>query len=229
MTNFEQTGLRWAIASFLVIGMVPAASGADLSRYRQFQFGADLATVAKQAGVDASQAKIIHRRPVVMQDLEWRPQPLSSTDQTEPVKEVVFSFYAGELFQVVVNYDRYEIEGLTDEDLVEAVSLRYGVATKPAASKPLAGSYGEQEHVVAQWQNPRYRFDLIRSAYGPDFKLVGVLKQVEDQARAANIEAARLDDIEAPQREADRIAREGATERGKLEKARRLNRPKFRP
>jgi hypothetical protein len=180
--------------------------------------------------MNPAQAKVIHRRPVLMQDLEWRPQPLSSTEQTEPAKEVVFSFYAGELFQVVVNYDRYEIEGLTAEDLIDAVSLRYGVATKPAApAKAVPGTYGELEQVVAQWQDSQYRFDLIRSAYGPDFKLVGVLKRLEDQVRAANLEAARLDDIEAPQREAERIARDDATEHAKLEKARHLNKPKFRP
>jgi hypothetical protein len=213
-----------------VFAVIPAATSAeDLSKYRKFEFGADLATVAKHAGVNPSQAKIIHRRPILMEDLTWRPQPLSSAEQTEPAKEVVFSFYAGELFQIVVNYDRYEIEGLTVDDLIEAVSLKYGVATKPAAQTAVPGSYGELEQVVAEWQDSQYRFDLIRSAYGPDFKLVGVLKRLEDQARAANLEAARLDDKEAPQRDAERIASEDATERAKLEKARQLNKPKFRP
>jgi hypothetical protein len=69
---------------------------------------------------------------------------------------------------------------------------------------------------------------LIRFSYGPTFKLVGVLKRLEAPVQAAIIEAARLDDKEAPQREADRLVKESETERMKLEKARLLNKPKFR-
>ena len=109
---------RSALTSFLVFGVMSAATLAgDLSKYRNFQLGTDLPTVAKQAGANPSQAKVIHRRPALIQELEWRPQPLGSSSQTEPAKEVVFSFYDGELFRIVVNYDRYETEGLTADDL----------------------------------------------------------------------------------------------------------------
>jgi hypothetical protein len=91
------------------------------------------------------------------------------------------------------------------------------------------GRYGDQEEVFAQWQDSQYRFDLIRSSYGPTFKLVGVLKNLEAPAQAAIIEAARLDEKEAPQREADRIAKEDEAERARLEKARLVNKPRFRP
>ena len=33
------------------------------------------------------------------------------SSKPEAVKEVVFSFYDGELFRIVVDYDRYETEG----------------------------------------------------------------------------------------------------------------------
>ena len=48
----------------------------------------------------------------------------------EPAKQVVFSFYDGELFRIVVNYDRYETEGLTADDLVDAISATYGTCRK---------------------------------------------------------------------------------------------------
>ena len=156
-----------------------------------------------------SQAKDIHRRPALIQELEWRPQSLGSSSKTEAVKEVVFSFYNGELFRIVVNYDRYETEGLTTDDLVEAISATYGTAAKPPLLRKAApGRYGDQEEVLAQWQDPQYRFDLIRSSYGPSFRLIGVLKRLEAPAQAAILEAKRLDDQEAPQREAERIASE---------------------
>ena len=74
---------------------------------------------------------MIHRRPALIQELAWRPQPLGASSQTEPAKEVVFSFYNGELFQIAINYDRYETEGLTTDDFIEAISSTYGTAAKP--------------------------------------------------------------------------------------------------
>ena len=49
----------------------PAMGAPDLSRYRNFQFGETLPAVAKQAGLELSDAKLIHERPAVMQELEW--------------------------------------------------------------------------------------------------------------------------------------------------------------
>jgi hypothetical protein len=202
---------------------------ADLSKYRNFELGTDLSAVAGQTGANPSQAKVIHRRPALIQELEWRPQPLGSSSQTEPVKGVVFSFYDGELFRLAVDYDRYETE-LTGEDFVDAISATYGPPAKPAAPVKVApGSYGDQEEILAQWQDSQYRFDLIRSSYGPTFRLVGVVKRLEAPAQAATLEAKRLDDQEAPQRDAARIASEEEAAKAKLEKARLVNKPKFRP
>src|SRR5713226_10741096 len=98
----------------------PLIYAQDLSRYREFQFGMNLLAVAKQADMKPSEARMIHQRPAVIQELEWRPpRSLGSSPQADPVSEVLFSFYNGELFRMVVNYDRYRTEGLTDEDVVE--------------------------------------------------------------------------------------------------------------
>ena len=231
MTNFRRTASRSALAAFLLFGVMSAATlTGDLSKYRNFELGTDLSTVAGQMAANPSQAKVIHRRPALIQELEWRPQPLGSSSQTEPAKEVVFSFYDGKLFRIVVGYDRYETEGLTADDFVDAISATYGPGARPAAPVKVApGSYGEQEEILAQWQDSQYRFDLIRSSYGPTFRLVGVMKRLEAPAQAATLEAKRLDDQEAPQRDAARIAIEELAAKTKLEKTRLVNKPKFRP
>ena len=72
-------------------------------------------------------------------------------------------------------------------------------------------------------------FDLIRGSYGPSFRLVGVLKRLETPFRVATAEAARLDEKEAPQREAERLAKAGEAEKTALEQDRLANKPKFRP
>src|SRR5579863_1215166 len=121
-------------AIIFVFGTLSATAAAeDLSKYRDFQFGEDLATVAKQAGMNPSEAKLLHSRPALMQELVWRPQPLGASSHREPAKEVVFSFYNGELYKISVNYDRRATEGLTADDLVDSISGTYGVSTIPAA------------------------------------------------------------------------------------------------
>lgn len=226
-----RTVSRSALAAFLVFAVMSAVTlAADLSKYRSFELGTDLSTVAGQTGANPSQAKVIHRRPALIQELEWRPQPLGSPSQVEPVKGVVFSFYDGQLFRLVADYDRYETEGLTADDFADAISATYGSPAKPPAPVKVApGSYGDQEEILAQWQDSQYRFDLIRSSYGPTFRLVGVFKRLEAPAQAATLEAKRLDDQEAPQRDAARTASEEEAAKTKLEKARLVNKPKFRP
>jgi hypothetical protein len=231
MAKLQETAFRWALPLLLAFAMPAATSTTgDLSKYRGFQLGTDLATVAKQAGANPSQAMVLHRRPVLMQQLEWRPQPLGAPSQTESAKNVVLSFYDDQLFRIAVDYDRYTTEGMTVDDMVEAISSTYGLAAKPTPQAKVAPrSYGDQEEILAQWQDSQFRFDLVRSSYESSFKLVGVLKKLEGPAQVAMIEAARLDDKEAPQREIDRLAKEKDAERVRLEEARLVNKPKFQP
>jgi hypothetical protein len=88
MTNVQRTAFGSPLAALLIFGAMPAATfAADLSRYRNFELGSDLATVAKQAAADPSQAKVIHSRPALIQELNWRPQPLGASSQTDPCKK----------------------------------------------------------------------------------------------------------------------------------------------
>lgn len=231
MSRLGMTVSRSALTSFLVFGAMSAATwGADLSKYRDFQLGTALPAVARQVGVSPSQAKVIHRLPALIQELEWRPQPLGSSSQTESAQEVVFSFYDGELFRIAISYDRHETEGLTAEDFIETISATYGIAEKlTAPANAVRGRYGDQDEIVARWQDSQYYYDLIRSSYGPSFRLIGVLKRLQASEQAAITEAKRLDDLEAPQRDAVRIADEKEAKRAELEKFRLVNKPKFRP
>jgi len=224
--------IRSFLTSFLVLGVMSvSALAGDLSKYRNFQLGTNLATVADQAGVSPSQATVVHSRPVLIQELAWRPRPYVWSSETDAVQEMVFSFYDGELFQIAISYDRYETEGLTAEDVVEAISAVYGTATAPPAADNAAAPrpYSERTEALARWQDPEYRFDLTRASYGPIFRLTGVLKRLEAPVQAAILEATRLDVEEAPQRDAARIATEEEAARVKLEKARLENKPNFRP
>ena len=219
---------RSALVLFTAASLTALAE--DLSKYRDFQFGADLPTVAKLMGGSSSQAKLIHSRPALVQDLEWRPQSLGPSPKAESAQGVVFSFYNGTLFRIAIKYDRYATEGLTTTDFVEAISAVYGTPAKlPPPVKPVKESYGDQEETVARWEDPQYRFDLLRASYGPTYTLVGILKSLEGPVQTTNVEAKRLDDLEAPQRDAARATAEQDAKAATLEKARLVNKPRFRP
>ncbi len=229
--NLTGAATQSVLVLFLVFGVMAApALARDLSKYRDFQLGTDLATIADQAKVHPSEATVTHSRPVLIQELVWRPQPLGWTSEPESVQKVAFSFYEGELFRIVVDYDLYETEGLTTDDMVDAISATYGTAIRPAASVSASRkSYSDQDDILARWQDPQYSFTLIRASYGRSFTLVGVLKRLEAPAQAAILEATRLDVQEAPERDAARLAIEEEAARAKLDQARAENKPNFRP
>ncbi|MBZ5544861.1 MAG: hypothetical protein LAO07_14470 [Acidobacteriia bacterium] len=211
--------------------MAPSIDAQDLSRYRDFQFGMDLPAIAKLADAKPSEAKVIHQRPALIQELEWHPQLSLTSSQADPVRAIFFSFYNGELFRVVVNYDRYKTEGLTTEDIVEAMSARYGTATRPAAEITFSSSqvYNDSEVVIARWEDSQYSFNLYRSSYQPTFGMVGFSKRLDALARAAVAEAIRLDEQDAPQREIARQTEQDEKDRAEEGKARLANKPNFRP
>jgi hypothetical protein len=210
---------------------LPAVGAPDLSRYRDFQFGETLPAVAKQVGLPLSEAKLIHQRPAVMQELEWKIW-LSGNSSPEPdaVRSIQFSFYDGKLYRFVVNYDQHETAGLTTEDMIQAISARYGTATRPLSTEIIFSSsqvYDDGEHILARWENPQYSFNLYRSLYQPTFGIVAFAKQLDAQARTATTEAIRLDAQEAPQREIQRQQKEDEKNRELLEKARQANKSNF--
>jgi hypothetical protein len=210
----------------------PAVGGRDLSRYRSFQFGETLTALAKQAGLALSDVKLIHERPAVIQELEW-PVWLSSGSslRTDAVKTVLFSFYNGELFRIVVNYDRGETEGLTTEDMIDAISAKYGTAARPARTQIAFSTsqvYNDSEPIIARWEDAQYSFNLYRSGYQPTFGMIAFSKKLDALARTAAAEANRFDAQEAPQREIQRQQREDDKNRESLEKARQENKSNFR-
>jgi hypothetical protein len=227
MTTFRilAVSLSWAVLAS------PSLCAGDLSKYRDCQLGTNLQAIAGQVQMDPSRAKVIHRRPALIQDLEWRPQPLGPSTQAEAVKEVVFSFYNDQLYRIVINYDRYKTEGLRTEDFIEALSATYGIATRAAAEIVLPSIYSDNEtlEVLARWEDAQYSFNLVRVSHQPSFTLVAVSKRLDTLARAAVIEAIRLDAQEAPQRELELQKKQEEENRTQQAKARLANKPSFRP
>ena len=219
-----------------MLGVVLATSavqGQTGARYRDFQLGGDIASVAARTGVAASDAKTVHAQPAMLQELEWRrPYAVSSGTSADPVQQIAFSFYNDQLFQLVIDYDRDRTEGMTDADMVDAISTIYGTPRKPLARATRASvSTIDQESGtrVAGWGNGEYSAMLYRSAYGSGFRMVVTSVRLNTLARTAEAQALRLDERDAPRRERARQKEEADQARASKEKARLANKATFKP
>ena len=202
-------------------------------RYRDFQLGGDLASVSALAGVTVSEAKVIHQRPVLIQELEWRlPYALTgpSAPSPDPVEQIVFTFYSDQLFRLVIDYDHNRTEGMTDADMIDAVSSAYGSASNVPEKSPVASSQvrGESGTRIAHWGGGDYSVVLYRSTYR-SFRMIVTSLRLDALARRAEAEAARLDERDAPRRELARQKKDADDKRAAREKARLANKALFRP
>jgi hypothetical protein len=203
-----------AACAFAVTILGNRIEAQDLSRYRTFELGTDVAAVSALTGVASSEATTIHQRPALLQDLEWRPSRWtlgSATESTDPVERIVFSFYNDRLFLIVADYGRDRTAGMTDADMIEAISAVYGAVSKSTRASGRAQSQVEIESgsPVSRWTDGKRAVVLYRtSSYHDAFRLIVTDAGVADLARKGATQALRLDDQEAPQREIARQKKE---------------------
>src|SRR5260370_11663061 len=138
------------------------------------------------------------------------------------LRSIRFDFYNGELFKMVVAYDPVGTEGLTTEDMVQAISSIYGPATKPERTVGVSifSLYEDNQKVLASWEDAQYSYNLFRSPYGDAFGLIAISKQLDLVAADASREAERLDKQEAPAQELAQQVKQDDDKRAAQEKAR---------
>jgi hypothetical protein len=228
--NMRSFSLAMAVT---VLG-AQALAAQEVVRYRDFVMGADIATVSRVAGIAPGGAKVIHRRPAVIQELEWRPRYYSggAAPLTDPVDVMSFRFYDDQLFMVVADYDRRRTEGMSAEDMIAAISQTYGQPVSQVPSRRMGTptvQYGFPDTPLAEWGSDTYSVTLLRVAYPAAFRLVVAHTRLDALARTATAAAVRQDTAEAPQRELDRRKKEAADSAAAQEKAKTENKAQFRP
>lgn len=212
----------------LVLFSTPILSGQNLSTYRTFSLGMRLADVAKQVDATSDDVTVIHKSPAVIQELTWWPAPPAQPSASaDPVQTILFSFYNGELYKIVVTYSGSATEGLTPDDLVRAVSAEYGVATIPTAVKnaSTSGAYGNTQKAIAFWQDSQDSVGLSLSSLSGSFQLALFSKGLNSQAEVASATAISQEREAAPQNELSRVKKETDA----LEAVRQVNLKAFRP
>jgi hypothetical protein len=237
MTVSTATVSKVVVSCALGLALVSqTVNGQELTRYRTFELKSSVAAVLTATGATASQVKTVHQRPALMQDLEWRPSrwtPGVTAASTDPVDQILFAFYDDQLFRIVVDYSHERTTGLTDADLIEAVSTMYGmplVASTKARARVAPTPDAESGMVIAKWGDADHSVALSRTtSYGAAWRLIVTDTALEMVARRAETQATKLEAIEAPQKEVDRQMQERERERTAADKARVVNKPAFKP
>jgi hypothetical protein len=215
---------------FPVLASAALLPGSDLSRYREFQLGVPLADIAKQAGMESSEATLISGRPERIEELDWRTNRSSSATPADSVREIRFNFYNGSLFEMMVAYGSEHTGGLTDTDMTEALSAIYGPVSAPVAKEMVFHSgYSNTVRVIAQWNDTKSLLSLVGFSYGRGYGVIVSSTSSQTLARRAMVESERLDRVEAPKRALDQRAKQAADDEASDEKLRMSNKPGFRP
>jgi hypothetical protein len=221
--------LRFSALCFAVLFfLVPLLSGQDLSKYRDFTLGMSSTKLLERTAQKMADIKTIHSRPALIQELSWWPPNAGGAfPQSDSVERVLFSFYNGELYKISVTYDRLSTAGLTDEDMVRSISVKYGHATiaAPEFDPAADGRYDPKQKPVATWEDAQYSLSLVRSSFNDVLGLVALSKRANAEAEAATAEAVKLDQQEGPKREAERLKKQ----MDDLQAARDRNQRSFRP
>jgi hypothetical protein len=180
-------------------------SAQDLSKYRQFSLGTSLTEVSKQVGQRTDQATVVQTGPATIQEIEWWPVAVNFLAKREPVQKVIFTFYNRTLYKIVATYDSEATTGLTDSDMVQAISTSYG---PPAQAAPAVEASKDTDYdarvAIAQWDDAKHSVRLSRESFLNAFRLVVLAKELNAQADASMADVAAQARADAPQREIDR-------------------------
>jgi len=227
------------LVAAVILGLTLGVSAQDQGRYRDFQLGTSLASVSALTGTPISDARLIHERPVLMQELRWIPSQSTSVPQAiargAMLQQVVFSFYEDQLSLMMIDYDRFRTAGMTDGDMIQSLSVVYGQPVPAHVSRTVVEGTvegtveGMTPRRVAQWVAPDCTVTLSRWAFGTALRLTIESTRLAALARTADAQALVLDARDGPRRDAARLAQEDTNRREALEKTRTTNKATFLP
>jgi hypothetical protein len=226
--RMKMKAMRGSILCGVLLLTAPMLRAQDFSKYRNFALGTNLAVVLKHADQRLVDVKATHDGSLLFQELTWRPaNGIGVSYRSESVDELVFSFYKGELYKMVVTYERASTEGLTADDMVKSISAKYGPATSVALEIDAAANepYGVRGKPVASWEDSQYSLNLLRSSFSNTFELVIYSKRVSAEADAALAQVVKVDEQEAPRKAVERQKKEADA----IELTRQKNQKSFRP
>jgi len=228
MTNVSARIL--ALSFSWVVLSSPLLSAQDLSQYREFQLGMSLATAAQKSGV-TPESRLPQQPAKLIQELIWQPpRGIATSPPADSVRKVILSFYDDQLFRITVSYEWERTEGLTVEDMIDALSASHGPATLPDTDViPLLSRVASDgDRIMAHWEDAQYSLNLVRPSYASTFGLVMFSKRSDAVARAATVQSLWLGDQEASARATERKKTQDDADHARQEQVRARNKATFR-
>jgi hypothetical protein len=222
---------RGGVSAACVVLAVWTASAAELSRYREFELGSSVAAVTAVTLSAERDLKILHNRPALLQEVTWQPRYMTGPPVADrnSIGEIVFSFVDDRLFKMTVVYERGRTTGLTNADMIAALTELYGVPTGKAAPPRATADALDTAVVIAEWRREDTHMSLRRGRYNESFSLVITSVSLDAIARKAQASALVMDVREAPAREAALLKKRADEQRQVEEQTRTANKKVFTP
>lgn len=219
------------LVSALALPLGTAAAPSPLAHYRGVTIGDSLQVVVDRLQIIATDIKVVHERPSLVQEITWRPRLFVSgtTLDPDPLMEMVLTFHAGKLARIVVAYDRDKTQGMTNADLHEALSGVYGVSTILATPVQRPTSASADRQTFGRWEDGETLMLLWREQYPMRVGLTITSITADALLQDAIRSGARVTADEAPARNQARAAAEAAVIAARNEKIRLENKTKFKP
>ena len=221
-----------AVSLFVAASSVSLFGAQTRTFYRTYRMGDDQLTISRQIGVPSAPGTMAGS-PGTVQDLKWRSQYAHRGDARpgDPVARLVFSFYEDQLFRIVIDYASDRTEGMTEADMVAAVSHVYGPPAKRIRPTEQAGLPRQQleDTVIAEWITGAHHISLLTAGGQAAFRMIVSSVPLEAFARAGGAPDAPADAQDRTSIDAGRLPANGGKAAAARETTRRANIASFIP
>ena len=205
-----------------------------LARYRDVMLGESLETVVQRLQVAATDVKVLHDNPSLVEEVTWKPHRFvsGSTVTADPLAELVLTFHVGRLARIVATYDRERTAGLTDADLNELLSDTYGMAllrSAPVLTSPDVRGVTAARRTISAWADDSTTVLLWREEYPQRVGLTIASTAADGALQEAIVNGKALTATNAPQRARDKQAADAAAAKERAAQTRSQNKARFKP
>lgn len=175
--------------------------------YRTYAMGDSPLVISRQLGLPMNVTATPAASGAV-QELRWHARGVrrGTAPSGDPVDRLVFSFYEHRLFRIVIDYAPHRTAGMTEADMVAAVSALYGAPRRRTMVSPegIQAPVRPAEAVVARWIKGDQSVALLSIQGQTTYRMIVVSSALQTLARASGAREAPVDRPDWPSIEAAR-------------------------
>jgi hypothetical protein len=199
---------RLIVAAIVVAASATPVAGQGRPHYRAYAMGDSLLAISRQVGLPVIDATTTPAVSGAVQELRWHARYVrrGTAPSGDPVDRLVFSFYEHRLFRIVIDYAPDRTDGMTESDMVGAVSVLYGspIRRTLAANADVTAPVRPAETLIAEWTSGDQSVALLALQGQTAFRLIVVSSALQRLAREAGAREASADRPDWPSIEAAR-------------------------